>query len=271
MCRELKGLLRGWAVLHSSAMDVEPGPLELPTPELPGLCGQIAGLARELHGGPRRSPDPDEVLSAVTRAAISLIPGVDHAGVTLVRGNPRADRVVALSSTAATGPVPETVDRLQHEHGQGPCFDAIRHSHTVVVGDYSSDERWPAFLAAVRTQTPVRSSLAIELYTTDRELGALNLYADTVDAFNAEAIVSASVFGTHAAIALSGARRDEQFRSALASRDVIGQAKGVIMERYNIDAVEAFELLSKLSQDSNIALARVAAQLIEADHPTTPR
>ena len=249
-------------------MNAEPDPMKLPDVELPGLCGQIAGLARELHGGARRSPAAGEVLRTVTRAAISLISGADHAGVTLVRGNPRTPRV-ELSSTAATGPIPETIDRLQHEHGQGPCFAAIRRNHTVLVSDYTRDDRWPGFLSAVCEHTPVRSSLAVELYTTDRELGALNLYANSVNAFDAEAIAAASICSTHSAIALSGARRDEQFRSAVESRDIIGQAKGMLMERYNIDAAGAFELLSKLSQDSNIPLARVAAQLIDTDHPTT--
>lgn len=235
----------------------------------PGIRGQIARLARVLHGAPRRTQTPEAVLGEVTTAATELIPGVAHAGVTLVRGNPRDGGRVELESTAATGPVPETVDRLQHEHGQGPCFAAVRDSNTVLVDDMTRDERWPAFLAAVRTHTPVRSSLSIELYTTDQELGALNFYADTPHAFDRDSIALALNLATHAAIALSSARREEQFHSALASRDIIGQAKGMIMERYNIDALQAFELLRKLSQDSNTRLTDIATQLVHADHPTT--
>ncbi len=73
---------------------------------------------------------------------------------------------------------------------------------------------------------------------------------------------------THAALALFSARREVQFASALASRDTIGQAKGMIMERFSIDALQAWELLRKLSQDANVSVFDLARQLIEADHPT---
>jgi AmiR/NasT family two-component response regulator len=70
------------------------------------------------------------------------------------------------------------------------------------------------------------------------------------------------VFAAHSSVAWNSARRDEQFKNALASRDTIGQAKGMIMERYGVDAVQAFELLRKLSQDSNVPLIKVATQIV---------
>jgi AmiR/NasT family two-component response regulator len=79
------------------------------------------------------------------------------------------------------------------------------------------------------------------------------------------------VFAAHVALAWSMMRRQDQFRSALASRDVIGQAKGVIMERFNLDAVEAFELLSRLSQKSNTKLIEIARSLIDTEHPLKRR
>ena len=76
------------------------------------------------------------------------------------------------------------------------------------------------------------------------------------------------IFATHMAVAWNSARRDEQFRMALASRDTIGQAKGMIMERYGIGAIQAFEMLRKLSQDSNMPLARIAQELVEKSRPS---
>ncbi|PKZ62992.1 hypothetical protein CYJ73_24260, partial [Gordonia terrae] len=130
--------------------------------------------------------------------------------------------------------------------------------------------RGAAMLSILHRFESLRQTRGGSLYTTDQELGALNLYAETPHAFDRDSLALALNLATHAAIALSSARREEQFHSALASRDIIGQAKGMIMERYNIDALQAFELLRKLSQDSNMRLADVAKQLVHSDHPTAP-
>jgi AmiR/NasT family two-component response regulator len=94
----------------------------------------------------------------------------------------------------------------------------------------------------------------------------LNFYADQPYAFDDDAAEMGLILATHAAVGWNMVRRDEQFRSALASRDIIGQAKGMIMERFKIDAVQAFELLKRLSQSSNTPLAVVARQLVESEH-----
>ena len=104
-----------------------------------------------------------------------------------------------------------------------------------------------------------------QLYTHQRKPGqraALNLVSRRPDAFDDEAQSVAAMLATHAAIALISQDREAQFRSALASRDAIGQAKGIIMERYDVDAVRAFELLRKLSQDTNIRLTEVADRIV---------
>ena len=97
-------------------------------------------------------------------------------------------------------------------------------------------------------------------------MGALNVYAEEPNAFDEESEEVGLIFATHSAVAWNSARRDEQLRQALESRDSIGQAKGMIMERYGIGTIQAFELLRKLSQDSNVPLARIAAELIEKSH-----
>ncbi|SIS04936.1 GAF and ANTAR domain-containing protein [Williamsia sterculiae] len=236
--------------------------------EVPDIHREIAQLARDAHGTTNDTTDPADVLRAITASAVALLPGTNHAAVTLVRKR-RPHQRAELESTAPTDPVSEEFDSLQHEFGDGPCFTAIWTHHTIVIDDVTTETRWPEFARAVADNTSIRSCMSIQLYTSDLELGALNLHSDAPHAYSDDDTQSlAIVLATHAAIAINTARRGEQFRSALASRDIIGQAKGMIMERYNTNAIAAFNILTKLSQDSNIPLTAVATRLVEADHPT---
>lgn len=224
----------------------------------------IAELARSMHNATGDEPEltADVVLQEVTSGAVDFVPAAHHAGVTLITGRgPQA----SVRSVAATGDVPRLLDALQAEFGSGPCLQSAREYESVHVVDYRSETRWPSFTDAVVDRTPVRSSLSIQLWTDHQALGALNLYCEDVDGFDHDAIDQAVALAAHAAVALSGARRSEQFRSALASRDIIGQAKGMIMERYTITALQAFSLLSKLSQDSNTPLVELARRLVDAE------
>jgi transcriptional regulator with GAF, ATPase, and Fis domain len=223
-----------------------------------GVHAEIARLARNIHN----DVTSDELLTEVTETSVRLLPHVDYAGVTLVDAKHRR-----LQSTAATGPVPNGLDRLQEQHQQGPCLDAIWQHHTVRVDDYTTETRWPDFVAAVLEGTDVKSSLSIQLYTNKSELGALNLYSEIRDTFTPHIEELALAMAAHAAIGLSSTRRGDQFQSALASRDIIGQAKGIIMERFNVSAVAAFKLLIKLSQKRNTPIHDLATQLVQKDHP----
>jgi hypothetical protein len=109
--------------------------------------------------------------------------------------------------------------------------------------------------------------LSFPLTGDTQTVGALNFYAERADAFNAESLEMGRFFATHTALAWNMVRRDGQFRSALASRDIIGQAKGRLMERFHITAVAAFQLIKRLSQESNTPVAEVARRLVEADYP----
>lgn len=113
----------------------------------------------------------------------------------------------------------------------------------------AGDDRWPEFCRDAVSETPIRSSLSFQLYADNHTMGALNFYAEQRHSFDDDAIELGLMAATHVAVAWNMVRRDLQFRSALESRD-IGQAKGMIMERFKIDAVQAFELLKRLSQNS---------------------
>ena len=111
-------------------------------------------------------------------------------------------------------------------------------------------------------ETPIRSIMAFQMFIAGETMGALNVYAEQPHAFGQETRDIGLIFAAHSSVAWNSARRDEQFKRALASRDIIGQAKGMIMERYGVDAVQAFEVLRKLSQDSNVPLVQVATELV---------
>ena len=120
----------------------------------------------------------------------------------------------------------------------------------------------------VLEQTPVRSTLAIQLYIDGQELGAFNLFSDTAGGID-EAEEQALNLATHAPIALSGARRNGQFRSALASRDLNGQVKGRLMEQFDLDAIAVFRMIRALSWEMNSPVIGIARQLAFRE-PLTP-
>ncbi len=230
---------------------------------------RISHLARTAHGTlTGGAKTPSEVLEEVAEGAVKLLDGVDHAGVTLMRRPSPVRRSDNLESVATTSPVPRRFDVLQHQFGEGPCFDAIWTHQTVRIADVGSEQRWPDLMEAVMEKSSIRSVLSIQLYTDGQELGALNLFSDKANGIDDETEEQAFNLATHAAIALSGARRGEQFRSAVASRDLIGQAKGMIMERFDLDAIAAFGLMRTLSQEMNVPVTEVARRLAFRELPT---
>ena len=172
-----------------------------------------------------------------------------------------------ITTPAATGEQPRTLDALQQEHQEGPCFAAATEHDSYFISDLRTEQRWPSFQSDAVVQTPIRSIASFTLFTTRDTVGALNLYANEPDAFDQQARDLGYVFAAHAATVWGALQRSEQFQSALASRDIIGQAKGMVMERYNLNAIQAFELLRKLSQNSNIRLLEIANRLVNAEHP----
>ncbi|MFP1155451.1 hypothetical protein BHQ21_24910 [Mycobacterium sherrisii] len=142
-----------------------------------------------------------------------------------------------------------------------PCLSALREHRTIVINDMAVETRWPAFCAAA-TDLGARTLLSFQLFVVQQNLGVLNLYGDRGGAFSEESIVIGGLLAQHASVALMGATAEAQFNDALNTRDIIGQAKGIIMERFNTDSVAAFQLLCKLSQETNLKLVEVARKLV---------
>jgi len=222
-----------------------------------GIIREVAELVQALQQ--QGDTDPDTVLEELTQSAASAMPGAQYAGITLASRNGK------VRTAAATARYPVLLDDIQQRDEQGPCLSAAWEHDVIRIDDMLLEKRWPAYCSDAAKETPIRSVISFRLFVDHNNMGALNFYAEQPHAFDDEAAEMGWILATHTAVAWNMVRRDEQFRSALASRDIIGQAKGMIMERFKIDAVQAFELLKRLSQSSNTALAVVARQLVESE------
>ncbi|MGN6337147.1 GAF and ANTAR domain-containing protein [Mycobacterium sp.] len=207
--------------------------------------------------------DPDSALLDVIKTSVVSIPGAQYAGITLV------EQGGDITTVAATHDFPRWLDDVQREVGEGPCLSAAWNQHTIRIDDLASDDRWPRYRDMALERTPVRSVLSFRLFDDGKVMGALNFHADGAGAFDDESIEVGLIFAANTTLAWNSMRREQQFQSALASRDIIGQAKGMLMERFDISAMAAFELLCRLSQQSNTRLADIAERLIAVDHPPT--
>lgn len=105
--------------------------------------------------------------------------------------------------------------------------------------------------------------ISYRLFVTDTTLGALNLYSHLATAFNDQSEHDGELFATHAAIALVGAQTEARLTAALENRDIIGMAKGILMQRYGVNSGQAFRMLVDSSQHTNMKLRQVAAWLVE--------
>ena len=197
----------------------------------------------------------DAALNGVTAASVRLIAGVDFADILIISG-PDQSRSLAPTAQIAT-----EIDDLQRRFGEGPGVDAAGGDSVIRCNDLCGDTRWPRF-AKSAVAAGVRSMLSFQLYTHHARSAALNLLGTEPGVFDSDVETLGAMLATHAATALIANDKELQFKSALASRDLIGQAKGMIMELFEIDAVRAFELLVKLSQQTNTRLVQVAAEIV---------
>jgi GAF domain-containing protein len=214
-------------------------------------------------------PGIERTLQRVVDLAVRTIPGCDAASVTIVTdGRPRT----AVGTDDST----LDVDQAQYDEDDGPCLDAYREHRVNRVDLSGAVEKWPAFTKAAREQG-LRSFLAAPLLVHTEGLGALNLYSRSVSGFDAldEAFVSLLTGQAAAAVANSLRYTDAtelaaQLETALSSRAVIEQAKGILMTRHGVDPDTAFDLLRRQSQHRNVKLRVVALELVASTQGTSP-
>jgi GAF domain-containing protein len=196
-------------------------------------------------------------LQRIVELAVEHLEACEYAGITTIEAG-------RISSPASSDDVPRIVDAIQAEVGEGPCVDAIREREVFITGDLLSERRWPQFSRRAHQETGVTSILSIRLFVERDTMGALNLYSRRADAFDATDVALAAVFATHAAVAMSTARREANLERKAASRDLIGRAKGIVMALRHISDDEAFALLRDASQRLNVKLTAVAQQVSDS-------
>jgi GAF domain-containing protein len=218
------------------------------TRQLGAVMSRVSRQLQEEHG------DVEATLQAITANAVRVVPHAEECSISYVLGRSKVE------PRASTSDVPREVDALQGRLGQGPCLDAVWECETVRVDDVGADERWPEF-AKQASRLGVGSMMCFQLFVTGDRLGAFNLYSRTPGAFDDESQEIGRMLAAHAAVALASAEQESHLRAAVSSRDVIGQAKGILMERHKLTADQAFGVLTRVSQELNRKLVDVAREL----------
>lgn len=224
----------------------------MPADHRPDLADTLTRVARELNA-PR---ELDATLRTIVEVAARSLPGIDHVGITL------AHHDGTMETMAATDEFVRELDRLQYELGEGPCVHAIETAAIVRVEHAAEDPRWPRFMQPAVAKG-LRAQLGLRLYADEETLGGLNLYSTRAETIDPSVEHLAELFAQHAAIALGRARREDQLHSAIQTRQLIGQATGIIMERYSLDETRAFDYLIRVSSHSNTKVRDVARDLVE--------
>lgn len=212
----------------------------------------IEQLGRTLHV---KDANLQSTLVAILDEAVSLTDGTEHAGVNLyIRGQ--------FEPQAVLGKAPVPLDELQQRTGDGPCIVASRDQQIVRIRDLEHSAESPEFVD-LALSLGVRSMLCLPLWVDDTRMGSLSLYSGQARDFDDRDARIGSLLATHAALVIADALRAENLRRAIAGRDVIGQAKGILMERHRLTADQAFTRLAQASQRANRKLSDLAAELVE--------
>lgn len=227
---------------------------------------RLADAAREMSD----TRHPADALDRVAAMAVELIGPCDVAGVCVLR--PGRDDTCAHTHASL-----QTMDDLQHDLDEGPAMSGHRTVDVISVADLALDAPWPRWGARVAERTGVRAYLGFRLFVDAESLGMLNLYAYEPDAFDHADQLDGLVVAAHAAVALSAAVAQDQMHTALGSRQLIGEATGILRERFALTSEQAFAVLKRLSSQQNIKLFAVAQHVVDtgtlpgpADRPPAP-
>jgi GAF domain-containing protein len=218
---------------------------------MPDLTAEeIAELALRLH----EEPSVVETVELVVEYALKAV-DCQYAGVMLVHGDK------TIETAAATHPLVEELDQFHASCGEGPGLGALSDALTVRVADTRFDLRWEKW-ARCLDERGVRSVISARMTTGTDDMGTLNLFHSEPDAFDTDDEAVAAILARHAAVALAAARRAENLWLAIDARKLVGQAQGILMERFDLTADQAFAVLLRYSQDKNIKLRAVAELLV---------
>jgi hypothetical protein len=219
------------------------------------VTAAIASAARRID---QSDASLDATLETIAVAARDSIPGFDLAGISTVDAEGNA------TTWAVSDPLVFEFDKVQYSLGEGPCLDALGVSHVVSVPRIRHDQRWPRYVPQV-VQMGLRSQLAVKVGLGD-DTGArasINMYSTISDEIEPEAEPIAELFAIHVAATLGYVIKIDQLNQGIQTRKVIGQAIGILMERYGIPEDNAFQFLVRASQTDNIKVRVIAQRLVD--------
>lgn len=218
---------------------------------------EIVALMKDVAASLRARPESDNTLETITSLATEKLPNVDFASIGLIHSDGE------MQTLAPSSDLIVKADAVQYELNEGPCVDAVRSGVTMRTPHVGSDERWPSY-GPQAASLGIAGQMAVHLYATRSSNAALNLYSATVGAFD-ESTHIAELFASHAAVALGFSRSVATLKEALETRDAIGMAVGMTMERYGLDEERAFSFLVRVSQTSNVKMRLVAKEIISQE------
>ena len=216
-----------------------------------------AGVMAESMRQAMTRKTPEEALRAVIAMALGCAP-CDQASITVL-GPGRTLQTVAASDDRVV-----KADRLQYELREGPCLDAVFTDGVFRVEDLAADSRWPQW-APLADGLSIGALLAVHLYN-DTALGALNLYSEQPREYDDLDLEVAKVVAAHASVVLAHTRTTQDLWRAIDTRNLIGQAQGILMARYGLTPERAFAVLRRYSQARHTRLAAVAEELTSTGH-----
>lgn len=215
------------------------------------LLERIGAIGRELS----EAKGPQETFQRIVELGDDMLEHGDGVSLMLIGKGGHIETPAYSSAVAYEN------DMAQYASGQGPCLDAIEHQHTTVIGDLETEPRWPDYRARA-LEAGVRSMISFRLFVTADSIGALNVHSRRSNAFDQRSQLIGQVFAAQASVAMKSALIEAGLETALRSRDVIGQAKGIVMARHRLTADMAFAVLKRLSMDRNQKLIALAAEVV---------
>lgn len=219
---------------------------------------KLVAIMADLAKSTEKLDHVDVTLNSLVRAATETVPGAHYASITVKDPDGRYNTVAATDDKSVGA------DTMQYEYGEGPCVDAASGELLLNSADLKTDPRWPRYGPEAAKQFGIGSQLAYPMFADQQTFGGLNLYSKSTGNFDANALVLAELFATQGAIAMGHARTFNQLHDAVETRTVIGQATGLIMERYELDDNRAFAFITRMSQTGNIKLREVAQEIVDA-------
>lgn len=220
-----------------------------------GLVDTFAQVAASI----RSSEDDEATMRHITDTAVAVIEPCVASSLSLVLKEGPTTRA-ATSELAMQG------DQRQYDEGEGPCLDAAMHERWLYTPDVATDGRWPRSCGRMHRELGVGSMFSCRLSLNaapQQTLGGINLYAMTPDAFSEEDRMLAILLSSMAAVVVDASRQQAQLRAAVESRQVIGEAIGILRYQSNLSSDEAFAVLTRASQRMNVKLREVAREIVQ--------